>query len=110
MVEVELAVPTVVHRVAEVHELRRGADIELKALEDRDDVDAFVLERLLHPLRVNRAGTHPLLDRDLQHARMTERLDAPAHSGSVDQLSDQQQLRHQSCELVAREAPEYTCH
>ena len=42
VVEVELAVPAVVHGVAEVHELRRRADVELQALEDRDDVDALV--------------------------------------------------------------------
>ena len=41
VVEVELAVPPVVHGVAEVHELRRGADVELQALEDRDDVVAL---------------------------------------------------------------------
>ena len=67
VVEVELAVPAVVHGVAEVHELRRRADVELQALEDRDDVDALVLQRLLHPLGVERAGRRPLLDRDLQH-------------------------------------------
>ena len=43
VVEVELAVPAVVHGVAEVHELRRRADVELQALEDRDDVDALVV-------------------------------------------------------------------
>ena len=42
VVEVELAVPAVVHGVAEVHELRRRADVELQALEDRDDVVALV--------------------------------------------------------------------
>ena len=67
VVEVELAVPAVVHGVAEVHELRRRADVELQALEERDDVDALVLQRLLHPLGVQRTGRRPLLDRDLQH-------------------------------------------
>ena len=38
VVEVELAVPRVVHGVAEVHELRRSADVELEPLEDRDHV------------------------------------------------------------------------
>ncbi len=67
VVEVELAVPAVVDGVAEVHELRRCADVELQALEDRDDVVALVAQCLLHPLRVDRAAAHPLLDRDLQH-------------------------------------------
>ncbi len=93
VVEMELAVPPVVHVIPEVHELRRGADVELQALEDRDDVDALELEGLLHPLGVDRAGAHPLLDGNLEHPRMTERFDAPTHSGSVDQLADQQQLR-----------------
>ena len=35
VVEVELAVPAVMHGIAEVHELRRGTDVELQALEDR---------------------------------------------------------------------------
>ncbi len=56
VVEVELAVPAVVHGVAEVHELRRCADVELQALEDGDDVDALVLQRLLHAPGVERAG------------------------------------------------------
>ena len=71
VVEVELAVPPVVHGVAEVHELRRGTDVELQALEDREDVDALVLQRLLHPLRVERTGRRPLLDGDLQHLLAT---------------------------------------
>ena len=72
VIEVELAVPAVVHDVAEIHELRRGADVELQALEEGEDVDALVLQRLLHPLGVERAGRRPLLDRDLQHLLATE--------------------------------------
>ncbi len=72
VVEVELAVPPVMHGIAEVHELRRGTDVELQSLEDGDDVDALVLQRLLHPLRVERAGRGPLLDRDLHHLLATE--------------------------------------
>ncbi len=49
VVEVELSVPAIVHGVAEVHELRRCPDVELQALEDRDDVGTFVAQRLLHP-------------------------------------------------------------
>ena len=64
VVEVELAVPRVVDGVAEVHELRRRADVELEPLEDRDDVagarrDRRVAERLLHPAGVDRRGRRP---------------------------------------------------
>ncbi len=79
VIEVELAVPAIMNRVAEIHELGRGADVELQALEDRDDVDALVLERLLHPPGVDRAGRRPLLDGDLQHLRPAEIADAPGH-------------------------------
>jgi hypothetical protein len=103
MVELELAVPAVVDGVAEVHELRRGADVELQALEDRDDVVALVTQRLLHPLGVDRAAAHPLLDGDLQHLLATEITDTPCHPGPVDHLTDQQQLRHQRRELVPGE-------
>ena len=110
VVQVELAVPAVVHGVAEVHELRRGADVELQALEDGDDVDALVLQRLLHPLGVERAGRRPLLDGDLQHLLAAETRDAPSHSGPVDELTDQQQLGHQRGELFARQRGVPTCH
>ena len=101
MVEVELTVPAVVNGVAEVHELRRGADVELQALEDGDDVIAGIAQRPLHAPGVDRAGAGPLLDRDLEHFRAAERLDAPSHSGPVDQLADQQELGHQDGQLGA---------
>ena len=101
VVEVELAVPAVVHGVAEVHELRRRADIELQALEDGDDVVAFVAQGFLHAPGVERAGAGPLFDRDLQHLRTPERLDAPSHSGPVDQLADQQEFGYQNGQLSA---------
>ena len=110
VVEMELAVPAVVHGVAEVHELRRGADVELQALEDGDDVDALVLQRLLHALGVDRAGAHPLLDGDLQHLLAAEIADDPGHSGPVDQLPDQQQFGYQRRELVVRQCGVPTCH
>ena len=103
VVEVEFAVPAVVHGVAEVHELRRRTDVELQALENGDDVIAFVAQGLLHPPGVKRAGAGPLLYRDLQHFLAAERLNAPRHSGAVDQLADQQQLGHQNSELLARQ-------
>jgi hypothetical protein len=95
----ELAVPEVVDGVAEVHELRRGADVELQALEDGDDVGALVLQRLLHAPGVQRTGRRPLLDRDLQHLGAAERLDAPRHSGPVDELPDEEELGHQDGEF-----------
>ena len=103
VVEVELAVPPVVHGIAKVHELRWGADVELQALEDGYDVVAFVAQRLLHPLGVDGAGRRPLLDRDLQHLFATERLNAPSHSGPVDHLADQKQLGYQGGQLLAGE-------
>ena len=101
VVKVEFAVPAVVHGVAEVHELRRGADVELQALEDGEHVVALVLQRLLHPPGVDRAGAHPLLDGDLQHLLAAEIADAPGHAGAVDHLPDQQQFGHQRGQLVA---------
>lgn len=92
VVEVELAVPAVVDGVAEVHELRRRADVELQPLEDGDDVGALVLQRLLHAPGVQRAGARPFLDRDLQHLGAAEGLDAPGHAGPVDQLADEEEF------------------
>ncbi len=108
VVEVELAVPAVVHRVAEVHELRGRPDVELEPLEDRHHVAAArrgrgVPQRLLHPPCVDRRGRGPLLDGDLGHLLAAERRDAPRHAGAVDQLPDQQQLGHQRRELVPGE-------
>ena len=78
VVELELAVPRVVHGVAEVHELRRRADVELEALEDGDHVALArrlgrEAQRLLHAAGVDRAGGRPLLDRDLHHLLASER-------------------------------------
>ena len=101
MVEVELAVPAVVHGVAEVHELRRRTDVKLQTLEDRDDVIAFIAQGFLHSPGIERAGAGPLLYRDLQHFRATERLNAPCHSGAIDQLADQQELGHQDSQFAA---------
>ena len=108
VVEVELAVPRVVHGVAEVHELRRRSDVELQPLEDRDHVATArrrggVAEGVLHPPGVDRRGRRPFLDGDLRHLLTAERRDAPGHAGPVDQLPDQQQLRDQCGELVPRE-------
>jgi hypothetical protein len=90
VVEVEFAVPAVVDGVAEIHELRRGADVELEALENGWHVVAFVVQRPLHALGVYRAGARPLLDGDLQHLLATECLDTPGHAGAVDHVPDQQ--------------------
>ena len=108
VVELEFAVVWVVDGVAEVHELRGSADVELEPLEDRDDVALpgrgwSVSQRLLHPAGVDRAGGRQLLDRDLQHLVATELGDAPRHAGPVDQLPHEQQLRHQDREVRARE-------
>ena len=95
VVQLEFAVPAVVDGVAEIHELRRGADVELQTLEDGDHVVALVFQRLLHAPGVDRAGTRPLLDGDLHHLVAAERADTPGHPGTVDHLPDQQQLGHQ---------------
>ena len=104
VVELEGAVPAVLDVVPEVHELRGSADVELQALEDRDHVGALVAQRLLHPPGVDRAGPGPLLDRDLRHLLAPEGRDAPGHAGAVDQLADQQELRHESGEVGPRQA------
>ena len=101
VVEVEFAVPAVVDGVPEIHELRRGADVELQALEDGEHVDALVLQRLLHAPGVDRAGARPLLDGDLHHLVAAERADTPGHPGPVDQLADQQQFGDQDGQLLA---------
>ena len=101
VIEMELTVPAVMNGIAEVHELRRGADIELQALEDGDDVITGIAQCPLHAPGVDRAGTGPLLDRDLKHPRAAERLDTPSHSGTVDQLAYQQEFRHQDGQLSA---------
>lgn len=100
VVQLEFAVPTVVDRVAEIHELRWRTDIELQALENRGHVVALVVQRFLHAPGVDRAGARPFLDGDLHHLVAAERGDAPGHPGPVDQLSDQQQFGNQDDELV----------
>jgi hypothetical protein len=92
VVEMELAMPAIVNRVAEVHELRRRPDVELQALENRWDVDTFIVQRPLHASGVDRAGAGPLLDGDLHHLLAPKLLDAPRHAGAIDHLPDQQQL------------------
>ena len=99
MVQVEFAVPTVVQRVTEVHELWRRTDIELQALEDGGHVIAFVVQRLLHALGVDRACTRPFFYGDLQHFLVAELLDAPGHAGAVDHVPDQQQFGNQDRKL-----------
>ena len=83
VVEVEFAVPAVVDGVAEIHELRRGADVELQALEDGGHVVALVVQRLLHAPGVDRAGARPLLDGDLHHLVAAERAECtrPSRNG-----------------------------
>ncbi len=108
VVQVELPVPAVVHDVAEVHELRRRADVELQALEDGQDVGALVLQRLLHAPGIDRAGARPLLDGDLQHFRPAETADAPRHAGPVDQLADQQEFGDERRQLSAGQRREAT--
>ena len=103
MVELEATVLRVVDPVAEVHELGRGADVELQALEDRHDVVALEPQRPLHAARVDRAGAGPLLDRDRGHPVGPERLGAPRHPGAVDQVAGQQQLGDEDGELLAGE-------
>jgi hypothetical protein len=99
MVELEFAVPAVIHGVAEIHELRGSADVELQSLEDGGHVVALVVQRPLHAPGVDRAGARPLLDGDLHHLLATERADAPRHAGAIDHLTDQQQFGHQGGKL-----------
>src|ERR1700737_4973761 len=61
VVEVELAMPPVVNGVPKIHELRRSSDIRLQPFEERDDVVAFEVQRLLHPPGTDRTRGRPLL-------------------------------------------------
>ena len=104
MRELELTVARVRHRVAEVHELRRRADVELQPLEDRDDVVALELERPLHSFRVDRAGSAPLLDCHVAHAVRPECDEYMGESGAVDQVACEEQLGQQPGELCMRKS------
>jgi hypothetical protein len=105
-VEPEFAVVGVDHPVPEVHELRRRADVQLHALEDRLDVRAFEPEQALHPARVDRARAHPLVDRNLGHAVRAEQRDDVAHPRAVDQVSAEQVLADERRERGAVEVVE----
>ncbi len=97
--EVELTVVLVVDRVAEVHEARRRADVDLHALEDRGDVVASESERPLHPPGVDGAGAAPLRDGDLGHGVTAEGGDDLWHPGTVDEVPRQQPLLGQPGQL-----------
>src|SRR5581483_6445672 len=102
VVEVELTVVVVDHRVAEVHELGRGAYVDLHALEARLDAVAFESEQALHALGVERAGRHPLVDGDVAHHVDTV-ADDGRHARPVDQLPGEQVLAGQGRQLLVVE-------
>ena len=85
MVQVELAVPAVVDGVAEVHELRRRADVELRALED-GEVSVPWYFSAFSCASVQRAGArHSSISRSAASPGRPKLLDAPRHAGPVDQ-------------------------
>ena len=104
VVEVELAVVVVGHGVAEVHELGRGADVDLHPLEDGLDRVPLEPEGPLHPGRVDGAGPHPLLDGDVAHPVASEGADQVGHAGPVDEVAGQQELGDQPGQLLPVEA------
>jgi hypothetical protein len=88
----ELSIVRRVETELEVHELLWGADLELEVLEDRPDVVALEVEQALHPLRVDGAGSHPLLNPGLEISvgailHRDERL-----TDTIEQMADQQIL------------------
>jgi hypothetical protein len=99
--QLELAVVTIAHGEAEVHELWRRADVELQTLEHGRDVVAVEAQRALHPLCVDGARAHPLLDGDVAHAVGPERQQHVREAGSVDQVARQQELGHEHRELLS---------
>lgn len=91
------------HGVAEVHELRRGADVELQALEDGDDVIALI------PSAFASAGCRAGWSRPTSMATcsISSRPKAWMHQAiperSISWL-DQQQFRHQNGQFLADSA------
>jgi len=80
----------------------RRADVELQTLERGRDVVAVEAQRALHPLRVDGARAHPLLDGDVAHAVGPERQQHVREAGSVDQVARQQELGHEHRESLPR--------
>ena len=87
MVQPELSGVLRVELVAEVHELRRRSDVELHPFENALDGVALETQESLHPLGVDRAGTHPLVDRHGPHDLSAERTDGMGHAGAIDELT-----------------------
>ena len=84
-----------------VHVLVREADVELEALEDRLDAVAGEAHLALHAARVDRAGTHPLVDGD-RLARF--RADLHVHvrqRGAIEEVAEQHVLAAEHRELGA---------
>ena len=89
VIQPELAMVMVGDPVAEVHELRRCADLDLHSLEDRLDRVAFEAQCPLHPLGVDGAGSHPLLDGDIAHCLHAECSGEVRHTRPIDQMAGQ---------------------
>ena len=87
--------------IVHVHVLVREADVELEALEDRLDGVAGEAHLALHAARVDRAGTHPLVDGD-----RLARLGADLHvhvrqRGAIEEVAEQHVLAAEHRELGA---------
>ena len=67
VLEPELGVVVVDDRVPDVHVLVHEADVELQRLHDGVDPVALDAHEAAHATRVDRAGAHPLVDRDVVH-------------------------------------------
>ncbi len=106
VVEVELTVGGIVHRVSEVQELVRRTDVELHPLEDGGDIIALEAEQTLHPLGVHGARAHPLVDGDVPHPLQAERADQVAHRGAVDEVTTQHVLPREHGQLGPLEGVE----
>ena len=90
--EPELAVVGVVDAAAEVHEVMGRADVELEVLHDRGYVGGPELQGALRAPRVDRAGCHPLLDRDRFHLLAGPAGVHEGHTHAILQVPVQQPL------------------
>ncbi len=110
VVEPELSVVVIGDPVAEVHELRWRADVELHPLEDGLDRVTPEAQGALHAPRVDGTGSHPLGDGDVAHHVAPEGADEVRHPGPIDQVTGQQVLGDQEGQLVPAEAARSRAH
>lgn len=90
VIKVEFIRLAIVQCVAEGHELRWSANVELQTLEDGQHIVDFKVQRPLHTLGIEQASASLFLNDDLQN----KLLNTPGHAGAVDHMPCQQQFRN----------------